>query len=57
MIQLACRDYGFECSYKVEGEEIEALEKFGKHSALVHGIEYSDGALKQISHRKHHVES
>ncbi|MDE1862281.1 MAG: DUF1059 domain-containing protein [Thaumarchaeota archaeon] len=51
---MVCRDYGFECSYRVEGEGAEVMEKFGRHSAEVHGIEYSEGALGQILQRKSH---
>ncbi|MGI0046500.1 MAG: DUF1059 domain-containing protein [Nitrosotalea sp.] len=54
MTRLVCSDYGFECSYQVEGEGENILEEFGKHSAQRHGIEYSDGALKQILLRKSH---
>ncbi|MGH2612680.1 MAG: DUF1059 domain-containing protein [Rhabdochlamydiaceae bacterium] len=57
MTRLICSDYGFECSYQVEGEDKEILEKFGKHSTERHWIEYSKGALKQILLRKHHRES
>ena len=54
MAMLVCRDYGFECDYRIEGEDEEILEKFGRHSAQRHGIEYSSGALKQILNRKSH---
>jgi predicted small metal-binding protein len=57
MTKLVCSDYGFECSYQVEGEDDEAIKKFGKHSEEVHGIEYSKGALVQILRRKTHQES
>ncbi|MGI0073432.1 MAG: DUF1059 domain-containing protein [Nitrosotalea sp.] len=56
MTRIVCSDYGFECSYQVEGEDKEILKKFGKHSAERHGIEYSNGALKQILLRKSHRE-
>ncbi|MGI0102915.1 MAG: DUF1059 domain-containing protein [Nitrosotalea sp.] len=56
MTKLACRDYGFECSYQVEGEDDEAIMKFGEHSAETHGIEYSKGALMQVLRRKTHQE-
>lgn len=57
MTKLVCSDYGFECSYQVEGEDKEITRKFGKHSAETHGIEYSKGALMQILRRKTHQES
>jgi predicted small metal-binding protein len=56
MAKLVCSDYGFECSYQVDGEEKEVVKKFGKHSSEAHGIEYSKGALMQILRRKTHQE-
>lgn len=56
MTKLACRDYGFECDYQVEGEDEETITKFGEHSAETHGIEYSRGALMQVLRRKTHQE-
>ncbi len=53
MVKLACRDYGFECSFVAEGEDVsEVLEKFGKHTLDEHGIEYSKEALMQFILRK-----
>jgi predicted small metal-binding protein len=57
MTKLVCSDYGFECGYQIEGDDKEVLEKFGKHSAQTHGIEYSSGALMQVLRRKTHQES
>lgn len=57
MTKLVCSDYGFECSYQVEGDDNEVAKKFGKHSAQAHGIEYSAGALMQVLRRKTHQES
>jgi predicted small metal-binding protein len=56
MAKLVCSDYGFECSYQVEGDDDETIKKFGKHSEEMHGIGYSKGALMQILRRKTHQE-
>ena len=49
MGKLDCRDYGFECDFVAEGENIaELIGKFGKHSSDEHGIEYSREALMQF---------
>ena len=34
-------DYGFECSYVVEGEVEHVIDEYQKHSTEEHGIEYS----------------
>ena len=53
MARLVCRDYGFDCDFVIEGNEVsEVLEKFGKHSTEQHGIEYSKEALMQFILRK-----
>ncbi len=49
MAKLVCKDYGFECSFVSEGNDItELTEKFGKHTLVEHGIEYSKEALMQF---------
>ncbi|MBC8250843.1 MAG: DUF1059 domain-containing protein [Candidatus Nitrosopelagicus sp.] len=48
MTKLTCMDYGFDCSYVVEGEVEQVIEKFGEHTAEEHGIEYSTEALTQF---------
>ena len=46
MGKLDCRDYGFECDFVAEGENItELITKFGKHFSDEHGIEYPKEAL------------
>jgi len=50
--KLSCRDYGFECDFVSEGESIQVVEQFGKHTLDEHGIEYSKEALIQIILRK-----
>ena len=52
MVKLSCRDYGFDCDFKVEGESSEIIEKFAKHTLEEHGIEYSKEAMMQFILRK-----
>ena len=52
MVKLACRDYGFECEFEVDGEVEKVLDDFGKHTLDEHGIEYSKEALMQFILRK-----
>ena len=52
MVELRCRDYGFECDFKAEGEIEVVLEQFGNHTSEEHGIEYSKEALMQFILRK-----
>ncbi len=49
MAKLVCKEYGFECSFVSEGNNVsEVIEKFGKHTLDEHGIEYSEEALMQF---------
>jgi len=48
MAKLTCMDYGFECSYVVEGEVEHVIDEYKKHSTEEHGIEYSSEALTQV---------
>jgi len=53
MAKFTCRDYGFECDFVVEGDDIaKVMEEYGKHSCDEHGIEYSKEALMQFILRK-----
>jgi predicted small metal-binding protein len=53
MYKFSCRDYGFECEFTVEGEDVaKIIEKYSKHSAEEHGIEYSKEALMHFILRK-----
>jgi len=55
MAKLCCVDYGFECEFAVDTENVsELIEKFAKHTNDEHGIEYSQEALMQFMIRKHH---
>ncbi len=49
MAKLVCKEYGFECGFVAEGDDIsDVIEKFGKHTLDEHGIEYSKEALMQF---------
>lgn len=52
-IKLSCRDYGFECSFIAEGNDVsDIITKFGIHTEKEHGIEYSKESLMQFIIRK-----
>ena len=51
--KLVCSDYGFECDFVAEGDEIEnVLKAFGQHTEEEHGIEYQNEVLQQFILRK-----
>lgn len=52
MPNLCCRNYGFECDFESNGEIEQVIQEFGKHTAEIHGIDYSKEALMQIILRK-----
>ena len=53
MVKLQCKEYGFECDFSVEGENVvQIIEDFGKHTDQEHGIEYSKESLMQVIMRK-----
>lgn len=53
VLKLTCSDYGFECDFVAEHEEMsEMIESFGKHMIEEHGIEYPKEALIQIILRR-----
>ncbi len=53
MSKLICKDYGFECDFIAEGDDIaKVIVAYSKHSAEEHGIEYSKEALMQFILRK-----
>jgi len=52
-IKLSCRDYGFDCNFISEGDDISSvITKFGEHTDKEHGIEYSKESLMQFIIRK-----
>jgi predicted small metal-binding protein len=53
MVKFVCRDYGFDCDFVVEADDIaKVIVEFSKHSTDEHGIEYSKEALMQFILRK-----
>jgi predicted small metal-binding protein len=53
MVKLVCKDYGFDCDFFVDDTVLSnVIEKFGKHTEEVHGIEYSKEALMQFILRR-----
>jgi len=48
MAKITCMDYGFNCSYVIEGEVEHVIGEYQKHSNDEHGIEYSVEALTQV---------
>jgi len=52
MVKLACKDYGFECDFEVEGDASKVIEEFGKHTLEEHGIDYGKESLIQFILRK-----
>ncbi len=52
MVKLTCKDYGYDCDFKIEGEPSAIIEKFAKHTLDEHGIEYSKETIMQFVLRK-----
>ncbi len=53
MTKLSCADYGFDCHFVIEDDDMhELIEKFAKHTLDEHGIEYSKESLTQLILRK-----
>ena len=53
MVKLQCKDYGFECEFSVEGEDVsKIIEDFCSHTEQEHGIEYSKESIMQVIMRK-----
>ena len=53
MVKFVCRDYGFDCDFSAEADDIaKVIVEFSKHSTEEHGIEYSKEALMQFILRK-----
>ena len=48
MGKISCKNYGFDCKFEVDSNESDAINRFQKHSMVIHGIEYSSGTLSQI---------
>ncbi|MGQ0794674.1 MAG: DUF1059 domain-containing protein [Nitrosopumilaceae archaeon] len=53
MLRLTCRDYGFECDFVAEGDDVAKVTlDYSNHSTEEHGIEYSKEVLMQFILRK-----
>ena len=48
MAKLVCSDYGYDCTFEVEGDSTHVAEKFRVHSEDEHGIEYSKETLTKF---------
>jgi len=56
VMELICKDYGYNCNFVAEGENVEEIMKeFGKHSDEEHGLCYSEESLKQIVQNKYNI--
>ncbi len=56
MIKLACKEYGFECEYVVEGEcDTKLIEQLRSHFDAEHGIDYSSEFVIQMVMNKGHT--
>lgn len=47
MVEISCDNYGFDCEFKVNGNDSKVIEEYQKHSIDKHGIEYSTEVLSQ----------
>ena len=54
MIKISCSNYGFDCKFEVDVNDLTAIEKYQKHSIDEHGIEYSVEAITQVTLRMKH---
>lgn len=56
---LACRDYGFECGFKLDGKpNIELVGQLRDHFEKEHGIDYpSDAVIQMVINKGHSLES
>ena len=53
MVKLQCKEYGFDCEFFVEGDDVvKIIKDFGNHTDQEHGIEYSKESLMQFIMRK-----
>lgn len=48
MVELSCDNYGFDCKFKVNGNNFEVIQEYQKHSIEEHGIEYSTEVLSKF---------
>jgi len=48
MTKLKCQDYGFECSFIIEGDSEQIIKEFGDHMNQIHGIDYQKEVLMKM---------
>ena len=48
MVHAACKDYGFDCDFVIDGSMEKVVQEFGKHTTEKHGIEYSDETITKF---------
>ena len=48
MVKFSCHNYGFDCSFEINGDDDYVIEKYQKHSFDIHGIDYSTEALNNF---------
>ena len=53
MVELKCRDYGFECDFVASGQPDAVIDGFKGHTEEAHGIDYTREAVMQFIQRKH----
>ena len=51
MVEMSCDNYGFDCEFKVNGNDSKVIEEYQKHSIDILGIEYSTEVLTQYIFR------
>jgi predicted small metal-binding protein len=52
MRKIACKDYGFECDFISQGNDVDkVISEYATHSTQEHGIEYSVETLIQVLNR------
>ena len=58
-ITLACQDYGFECSFRLDGEvSVPLVERLRDHFESEHGINYpANAVIQMVVNRGHSLES
>ena len=56
MINLRCRDYGYECEYVTEGEIDKVVDDYKEHMNDIHGIDYSRESIMLFVKRKMKLE-
>ena len=48
MSKIRCISHGFDCKFEIDLDDSDAINRFKKHSKIVHGFEYNSGTINQI---------